>query len=70
MAASHQGITKPAANSLNTLLQSDSDDEQLGKLGLAFEQLTKSKSVRIAAEQLKPEVNGAQFKFPSCSARW
>ena len=56
-----KGITKPAANSLNTLLQSDSDDEQLGKLGLAFEQLTKSKSVRIAAEQLKPEVNGAQI---------
>jgi uncharacterized protein with beta-barrel porin domain len=63
-ASTIKGITRPAANTLNTLLQSDSDDEQLGKLGAAFEQLTSAKDVRVAAEQLKPEVNGAQIQIP------
>ncbi len=57
-------LSRAGANTLNALLESSSTDPQLNQLGLAFERLTTAGQVRTAAEQLKPEVNGAQIQVP------
>jgi uncharacterized protein with beta-barrel porin domain len=58
------GISQAGASAVNALLNYGGDNAPTQALGGAVESLTTASAVRSAAEQLRPEVNGASIQVP------